>query len=153
MKETTVQIVMDTNFTEDEKQDFLLHCIEENLDFEGTPSEVRKQINTRMWNIARNERWKDDNRERLTRENEQEIRDIYSQHEEYSEDPSNLIEHEQELEGFLNSMSDMNRRTFERLYLDGLSPAELADEEGVERNAIDQRVHNIKKLVQEKFNG
>lgn len=153
MKDTTIKIIMETNFSEDEKQDFLLQCVEEGLDFEGTPREIRRQVNTRMWNLARNQRWIDNNRERLLRENEQEIRDLYTQHEEYAEDPCELYEHEQQVEEFLASLSDTNRRTFEKLYLEGYTPEDLAFEEGCARNAVDQRVHNIKKLVKEKFNG
>lgn len=142
--------VESTAFSEDQKQDFYVWVLEQDegtLDLTQTPGRLKATVNKYMWNRAQNQKWVDDNRKRLIEDNEQLIRDIYCQHEEYAEDPSYIMEAEEELEGFLYGLSDTNRRTFERLYLDGLTPQELADEEGVDRNTINQRVHNIKQQL------
>jgi DNA-directed RNA polymerase specialized sigma24 family protein len=66
---------------------------------------------------------------------------------EYYEDPADLLEHEQEVFNKLRDMTTTQLRTLGYLYLDGLTPEETAAKEGVERNAIDQRVHNIKRQL------
>jgi RNA polymerase sigma factor (sigma-70 family) len=146
-----IDVVEKFELNEDAKQDAYVKLLESELpDFE-TKTHRDNYIKQLVFWTRKNEESKLANRQRLIEENEREIRDIYSQHEKYAESPDNLIQHAQALDEFLEDMSDTNRRTFERLYLDGLTPDELADEEGVARNAIDQRVHNIKKLVKEKF--
>lgn len=139
---------------EDAKQDAYIKILEAD-DFPDFTSKTHRDnyIRQLVFWTRKNEYNKEANRRRIIDENEREIRDLYAQYEEFAEDPSNILQHEQELNTFLEDLSDTHRRTFERLYLDGLTPAELAAEEGVARNAIDQRVHNIKKIVKEKFNG
>lgn len=139
-----------TSFSEDQKQEFyvwLLEQDEELIDPDQSRSSLRRTINQYMWNRAQNERWVENNRKRLLAEKEDEIRDMLTQRQKYAEDPMLLRINEEGVEEFLLNLSDTNRRTFDRLYLDGLTPEELASEEGVDRNAIDQRVHNIKKQL------
>lgn len=62
-------------------------------------------------------------------------------------DPADVLEHEEEMNQRLEELSDMQLNTLNELYFEGLTPEELAEKEGVARNAIDQRVHNIKKAL------
>lgn len=66
---------------------------------------------------------------------------------EYADDPMDLLEFEEEVRDRLRGMSDTLLRTAEYIYLEGLTPDEAAAKEGIARNAIDQRVHNIKKQL------
>ena len=61
-----------------------------------------------------------------------------------ADDPAEVLQLKEKIVERLLSLSELQKRTLERLFLDGLTPEELAAEEGVERNAIDQRVHTIK---------
>jgi len=62
-------------------------------------------------------------------------------------DPYDVLEAAEELHSRAESLSPLYAYTMVRLFFDGLTPEELAAEEGVDRNAIDQRVHNIKKAL------
>ena len=142
-------------FSEDLKQDFYVWVLEAedgSIDLDQKPGRLRATVNRYIWHMASNEKWKEENRLRLLQENEQTVRDLYTQNDEYAEDPADIVGLDQSMKEFLGTLSDTYRRTFEKLYLEGYTPEDLAFEEGVARNAIDQRVHNIKQLVKEKFN-
>jgi DNA-directed RNA polymerase specialized sigma24 family protein len=146
--EQVITIVEDSKWPEDEKQDFYVYILENKLKLEGTDREVRRQVNRYMAFRKQNQNWTENNRKRLLEENEQLVRDIYTNYDDYADGPDKVIEAEEVLDEFMNNLSDVNRHTFQRIFLDGLMPEELAEEEGVARNAIDQRVHNIKKQIQ-----
>lgn len=149
-----IEVVEKATPDEDIRQDFYAQW----LSLEDTPdmndkNHLHNYIRQTLWWRRQNQINTEQNHARLIAENEQTIRDLYTDNTEYADDPSDLIEHEQQVQQFVDELSDTNRRTFTSLNLDGLTPEEHAEEEGVARNAIDQRVHNIKKLVKEKFNG
>ena len=148
-----IEVVESFELDEDAKQDAYVKLLESELPEFTTDAHRDNYIRQLVFWTRKNEQAKQSNRQRILEENEETIRDIYCQNAEYDDDPADLVELEQELEEFLDTLSDTHRRTFEKLYLEGYTPEDLAFEEGVARNAIDQRVHNIKKLVQEKFNG
>lgn len=67
-------------------------------------------------------------------------------------DPMEILMAEEEFADRIEGLSDTLKRVLQRIYLDGLTPEELAEEEGVARNAIDQRVHNLKKALKGEVN-
>lgn len=149
-----IEVVEKFELDEDAKQDAYVKLLEaDELPEFSSKAHHDNYIRQLVFWTKKNEESKHQNRARIVEENADEIRDLFCQNEEYAEDPSVLLEYEQTIEEFLSSLSDTNRRTFEKLYLEGYTPEDLAIEEEVDRNAIDQRVHNIKKLVKEKFNG
>ena len=147
ISQQVMDIVYGTKWDEDIQQDFFLFLLENDIELTGTDREVRKQVNKYMANRMHNGNWVEDNRARLVDANKERIRSIYAQNAQYAEDPADILEQEENVKDMLAGLSDTNKRTLKKLYLDGLSPDELADEEGAARNAIDQRVHNIKKQI------
>lgn len=152
ISQQVIDAVEETSYTEDQKQAFYLYLLENDVEL-SEKNNVKKLVSTWMWNRAKNERWIENNRERLRRENEDAIRDTFHQNEKYAADPAELYESEEYGVVVIDQLSDVQRNTFQKIFLDGYTPDELAAEEGVARNAIDQRVHTIKKLAQEKLNG
>jgi RNA polymerase sigma factor (sigma-70 family) len=149
-----MDVVESFELNEDAKQDAYVKLLEsEEKEFTSTTHRDNYIRQLVFWTRS-NEAAKEKNRARLLEDNQDLIRALYnSGNDEYAEDPVDIVEAEERMDAFLEILSDTYRRTFTRLYLDGLTPQEVADEEGVARNAIDQRVHNIKLLVKENFNG
>jgi DNA-directed RNA polymerase specialized sigma24 family protein len=148
-----MDVVESFELNEDAKQDAYVKLLESDQREFANNAHRDNYIRQLVFWTRNNESAKEDNRARLLEENQDLIRDLYnSGTDEFAEDPAAVIEAEERMDNFLEILSDTYRRTFTRLYLDGLTPQDLADEEGVARNAIDQRVHNIKLLVKENFN-
>lgn len=146
ISEQVIAAVDKTKWDEDEKQDFYVFLLEQGIELEGTTTEILKQINKYMAFRKRNANFKESNRRRIHSENIDLLRDLYTEGlHQMAEDPAYRLEFGDNAAEILDNMSELNRRTLRALFLDGLTPEELAAEEGVERNAIDQRVHNIKR--------
>lgn len=146
ISDEVIKAVDKTKWDEDEKQDFYVFLLEQGIELEGTTTDILKQVNKYMAFRKRNANFKELNRRRIHSDNIDLLRDLYTEGlRQMSEDPAYRLEFNDNAGTILDNMSDLNRRTLERLFLDGLTPEELAAEEGVDRNAIDQRVHNIKR--------
>jgi len=149
-----MDVVEGFELDEDAKQDAYVKLLESAVDFKFSDTAHRDNyIRQLVYWTRTNSSSKENNRKRIEEENAGALRDTYnSDKDEFSADPAEVIAAAERMDGFLEMLSDTHRRTFEKLYLDGLTPQEVADEEGVARNAIDQRVHNIKLIAKEKFN-
>ena len=144
-----IDIAESRKWDEDIRQEVYLVLLEsEDLVPPKDKDHLKNFLNKVYHLVLKNMKFKNDNRARLLIENEDTIRaNLHREIDGFAADPCDIHAAVEGMQGRLEDLSYLNRQTLQRLYLDGLTPDELAAEEGVERNAIDQRVHNIKKIL------
>ena len=88
------------------------------------------------------------NRDRLFADNVLEVRkNLGNQEDAVGHDPLDALIASEDMTGRLGALSPLNRDTLERIYIEGVDPATLAEEEGVTVDAIWKRVERLKKIL------
>jgi DNA-directed RNA polymerase specialized sigma24 family protein len=102
---------------------------------------------SRMYtNLRNNDKRNEERRAELISEHAEDIMLAFSL-DEPAMDPLDIMIQEEEVENKLKELSPLLRATLERVVVDGVSPEDLAEEEGTSANVIYQRVHEAKRRL------
>lgn len=132
---------------DDGKQDLLLHLVE-NMPEQGL-DKAKHYIQRALKHDRIDAKAQANNRARLEAEHEQDIRDNFHSNGEENRDPLAVLMDEEHAEQNLSKLSPLLRRTVERVYLEGYSILDVAGEDGMDPHAIEQRLYNARRIINE----
>jgi RNA polymerase sigma factor (sigma-70 family) len=139
-----IKYVEKLRLDDDTRQDLYVHLLERDISVEkGFPKYVYEVYK----NLKRNNQWIERNRIRLRQDNEEEIRKNTVGHRE-TDDPMDILLGLEEMELRIAKLSPLVKSSMEKYWIDGMTPAAIAEEEGVPEGAIRQRLTRGRKELE-----
>jgi DNA-directed RNA polymerase specialized sigma24 family protein len=146
-----MDVIESMKVSEDERQDFYVHVLE--MDEPDGIKDMGQFLRKRMYNLSNNARWVESNRKRILEEHADDIRDLYGKgDDDYDPGPEEQYIREEIIEERLKLLSPLLEATA-RMLLTGSTIEEIAKAEGMDTNAVYQRLHQIRKILEENKNG
>lgn len=129
---------------EDIIQDTVVELLEEGK-VPTNPDRVKEYVFSALKNNARDYMKKEDRRAELLRDNREAVLMGFPQ--EQGDSPEAVVEAEESLEKKLKELSPLLRATLERTAIDGVTPEELAEEEGSDVKAVYERIRVARNIL------
>lgn len=155
LTQDVIDVLDKANVPEDDKQDFYVAWLEDDGEYPEYMSlaHLKNHVNARLRNKMGNKKHVAANRERILEEHAEDIRDLYGKRDDdYDPGPEEEFIREETIEERLKLLSPLLRATAE-LMITGGTIGEIAEKEYTDTNTIYQRLHQIRKILEENNNG